>query len=44
LPGEFAESAQHRNKILSRGIVIDYDNQRVGVAAQKHEQQGFRRG
>ena len=40
--GEFAEATQHGNEILDRAIVIDYNDQwPVGIAAQKHEQQGL---
>src|SRR5438477_13194726 len=39
--GQFAEAAQHRDEILDRAVVVDYDNERtVGVPAQEHEQQG----
>ena len=43
--GEFAESAQNRNEIFNRAIVVyDDDERTVGVAPQEHEQQGSGRG
>ncbi len=40
--GEFAEATQNRNEIFKRAIVIHNNNQwPVGIAPQKHEQQGL---
>jgi hypothetical protein len=40
--GEFAESAEDGDEIFDGAVVVDDEDERaVGVAAQKHEQQGF---
>ena len=43
--GEFAEAAEYGHEIFDGAVVVHNDDERaVGVAAQKHEQQGFCRG